>query len=52
MEITQNQGCNFVKFSRGHVGPWIENFRGPQENLGAHNKLRGKIQKLSLICFI
>ena len=34
------QGCNFMKFSRGHVGPWTKNFRSPQENLRAHNEIR------------
>ena len=32
------QGCNFVNFSRGHVGPWNKNFRSPHENLRAHNE--------------
>ena len=34
------QGCNFMKFSRGHVGPWTKNFRSPQENLRAQNEIR------------
>ena len=33
------QGCNFVKFSRGHVGSLIKYFRSPQENLRAHNEI-------------
>ena len=33
------QECNFVKFSRGHVGSLTEYFRSPQENLGAHNDI-------------
>ena len=32
-----DQGCNFVNFSRGHVGPRNKNFRSPHENLRAHN---------------
>ena len=32
------QGCNFVNFSRGHVGPWNKNLRSPHEKLRAHNE--------------
>ena len=32
------QGCNFMKFSRGHVGSFIKYFRSPQKNLRAHNE--------------
>ena len=38
------QGCNFVNFSRGHVGPWSKNFRSPQENLWAHSLFQFKFQ--------
>ena len=38
VEMTM-QGCNFVKFSRGHVGSLIKYFRSPQEYLRAHNEI-------------
>ena len=39
MHQQPKQGCNFMKFSRGHVGSFIKYFRSPQENLRAHNEI-------------